>query len=72
MTYYLTPLHLSKEFLRSVHSQCCYPLMQLRYSPVLLIRNTGIQIVEHEPKTVNFAEGTTAFLRDITCLKGYK
>ena len=72
MPYYLTPLHLSEEFLKGVHSQCCYPLMQQRYFPVLLIRNSRKQIGEHEPKTVNFADGTTVFLRDITCFKDYK
>ena len=31
-------------------------------------RIRGIQIGDHEIKTVNFADGTTIFLRDITCL----
>ena len=31
-----------------------------------------IQIGEHEIKIVNFADDTTIFLRDITCLIGYK
>ena len=31
-------------------------------------RIKGIQIGDHEIKTVNFADNTTIFLRDITCL----
>ena len=31
-------------------------------------RITGIQIGDHEIKIVNFADNTTIFLRDITCL----
>ena len=32
-------------------------------------RIKGIQIGDHEIKIVNFADNTTIFLRDITCLK---
>ena len=31
-------------------------------------RIKGIQIGDHEIKTVNFTDNTTIFLRDITCL----
>ena len=31
-------------------------------------RIKGIQIGDHEIKTVNFADGTTIFLRDFSCL----
>ena len=35
-------------------------------------RSKGIQIGDHEIKTVNFADNTTMFLRDITCLDRIK
>ena len=59
---------LCKEFARDVHSQCCYPLLQLRYVPISLTRIKGIQIGDHDIKIANFANGTTIFLREITCL----
>ena len=46
----------------------CYILLQLRYLPVLLIRIKGMQKGEHEIKISNFADDTTKFLRDVTCL----
>ena len=60
-------LTLCEEFARRVHSQYCYTLLELRYLPISLIRIKGIQIGDHEIKIVNFADGTTIFLRDITC-----
>ena len=42
------------------------------YLPVSLIRITGMQKRDHETKTVNFAENTNIFLRDITCLNRIK
>ena len=68
MVSYLTPLPLFEEFARSVHYQCCYTLLQLRYFPVSLIRIKEIQIGDHENKIVNVADDTTIFLRDINCL----
>ena len=35
-------------------------------------RIKGIQIGDHEIKIVNFADNTTAFLRDIPALIGYQ
>ena len=68
MVSYLTPLPLFEEFARSVHYQCCYTLLQLRYFPVSLIRIKEIQIGDHEDKIVNVADDITIFLRDINCL----
>ena len=68
MASYLTPLPLCKAFARSVHSQCCYRLLQLRYLSVSLIRIKGIQIGDHEIKIINFADSVIIFLRDVTCL----
>ena len=67
MASYLTPLPLCEEFASGVHSQCCYTLLQLRYLPISLIRIKEIQIGDHEIKTVNFANDTTIFLKEITC-----
>ena len=35
-------------------------------------KNKGIQIGDHKVTIVNFADDTTIFLRDITCLNGIK
>ena len=50
------------------HSQCCYTLMQLRYLPISLIMIKKIRVEDDEMKVLNFADGTTMFLRDFTCL----
>ena len=50
------------------HSQCCYTLMQLRYLPISLIMIKKIRVGDDEMKVLNFADGTTMFLRDFTCL----
>ena len=42
--------------------------MQLKYLPFSLMRIKRTQIGDHEIKIVNFADDTTIFLRDITCL----
>ena len=56
-----------------VHQGCplssCYTLMRRRYLPISLIKIKGIQIGDHEIKTVNFFDSPTIFPRDITCLK---
>ena len=65
MVSYLTPLPLCKEFARGVHYEYCYKLLQLRYLPILMIRIKGIQIGDHEIKTVNFAGSNIIFLKDL-------
>ena len=64
----MTFLPLCEEFARGVNSQCSYTLLQLRYLPVSLIRIKIMQIGNHKIKVVNYANGTTIFLRDIACL----
>ena len=66
--YYLTPSPLCEAFARGVYSQCARTLLQLSYLPISLIRINGEQIGNREIKIVNFADNTTIFLRDITCL----
>ena len=68
MDSYLTPLLLCKELARSVHSQCSYTLLPLRYLPISLISIKGIQIGDHEIKIVNFSDDTNIFVKDITWL----
>ena len=68
MASYLTLLLLCEEFARSVHSQCCYTLLQLKYLPISLTRIKGIQKGDPEIKLVNFVDDTTIFLRDVTCV----
>ena len=65
---YLTPLPLCEEFHRGVHSQYCCTSLQLRYLLFSLIRIKGIQIGDCKIKVANFADNTTIFLRDITCV----
>ena len=36
------------------------------------IRSKGIEIGDHEIKTVNFTDQTTIFLTPVTCLNGIK
>ena len=43
--------------------------MRRRYLPISLIKIKGIQMGDHEIKTVNFFDSPTIFPRDITCLK---
>ena len=65
---FLTPSPLCEQFARGVHSQHCYTLLRLRYLLISLIRIKGIQIGDHQIKILNFADDTTIFLKDITCL----
>ena len=65
---YLTSLPLCKEFARGVNSQCCYTLLQLRYLSDSLVSIKRIQIGENEIKIVDFADDTTIFLTNMTCL----
>ena len=65
---YLTPSPLCEAFARGVYSQSARTLLQLSYLPISLIRINGKQIGNREIKIVNFADNTTIFLRDITCL----
>ena len=53
-----------------VYCPCCYTILRLRYYNLINDdkRIKGIQIGDHEIKTVNFTDNTTIFLRDITCL----
>ena len=71
MVSYLSLLLLSKDFTKVVHSQCCYALLWLRYLQFSLMPIRGlkvyIQIGDQEIKIVNFADGTTIFLRDFSC-----
>ena len=50
------------------YSPCCYTTLRLSYLPVSLMLIKGIQIGDNEIKVVNFADNTTVFLKDITCL----
>ena len=68
MDSYLTPLALCEEFARGIHPQSCYTTLQLRYFPISLIKIKGTQIRDHEIQIINFANDTTIFLRDFTCL----
>ena len=68
MGSYLTPLRLCEDFTKGVHFQHYYALLQLSYSPISLIRIKGIRTGDHDIKIVNFADDTTIFSRDITCL----
>ena len=63
----LTLLPLCKKFARSVHFQCCYTSLQLKYLPISLIRIKGIEIKDHGIKILNFAHDTTIFLKNSTC-----
>ena len=66
MASHLTPLLLCEELPRGVHSKCCSILLRQNYLPISLIRLKVIQTGDHEIEIVNFANGTTIFLRDIT------
>ena len=59
---------LCKELARSVHPQCSYTLLPLKYLPISLISIKGIQIGDHEIKILNFSDDTNIFLKDITWL----
>ena len=60
---YLILSILLEKFARGAYSLCFYTLLQLRYLSVSLM-----PIGDHEIKIVNFADSTTIFLKDITCL----
>ena len=79
MVSFLTLLPLSKDFVMVVHSKCCYALLWLLQLQFLLMsirelkvyrytRIKDIQIGDHEIKIVSFADDTTVFLRDFSCL----
>ena len=62
-----TLLPLCKKFARSVHFQCCYTSLLLKYLPISLIRIKEIEIKDHGIRILNFAHDTTIFLKNSTC-----
>ena len=70
MVSYLTLLPLSKDFVSVVH----FMLLCVIVAELLAIfidahtRIKGTQMGNHEIEIVNFADGTTFFLRDFRCL----
>ena len=62
------PFTLMQGFCQECPLSMCYKLLQLRYLSISLIKTKGIRIGDHEIKKINFADDTTIFLRDVTCL----